>query len=367
MTAFESFYNENVPRLRRKIASYNEALAQDDNALLRPFRAYMADLNEGGKCLRGLLVNLGYRLAGHDTCEESDGAALAFEFFQTGVLIHDDIIDKASYRRGKKTMTVRYNESMTERGLTPPASGDTRESLSESAALCCGDYLITAANLFLAEQYSSHPCAVPVIAEFDRIILNTIRGELLDVVLPTEITDPAHGDNSGELLMTSVYDIYHLKTSQYSVVGPLHLGMLLGGMKPEEMALVDALADELGIAFQIKDDLLGIYGDEEIVGKDIGSDISEFKQTILYAFMKCRAADRMPELLQHYGKSPATAEDVAAVRTIFEETGARRFAEDEMNACFERAGRQMEEMTFIDEGTKAVLRDFIDYCRNRLK
>ncbi len=366
MKAFSTFYEDNVPRLRRKMEAFNLKLNQESEAILKAFYHNMADLNEGGKYLRGLLVNLGYRLSGNEDCEVSDAAALAFEIFQTGVLIHDDVIDRARSRRGKKTLTVRYEESLKERHITPPAEGDAIDHLTESVAICCGDYLITAASSLLSEEYASHKEGMAVIREFEHIILDTIRGELLDVVLPCEIQDEKC-NKEADLLIKSVYDIYHLKTSRYSVVGPLRLGMLLGGMEQKKIDAVDAMADELGIAFQIKDDILGIYGDAKKTGKDTGSDISEYKQTLLYAYVKTRMPERMPELDVIYGKSNLTAEEVAKVQNLFEETGAKAFAEQEMEVCFWNAEKKLEALEFIKNEDKEIIRDFITYNRERMK
>lgn len=368
MGAFQTFYDNHVPRLREKMKVRNQKLACEANEIIRPFFKDMADLNEGGKYLRGLLVNLGFHMAGFDDCRESDEAALAFEMFQTGVLIHDDVIDRAKYRRGKKTITHRYGESLEKRGLKMPAEGDTAVHLTESAAICCGDYLITASQLCLARAYASHQRALTVISEFDRIILDTIRGELLDVVLPCEMQDETRRpEEANELLIKSVYDIYHLKTSRYSVVGPLRLGLLLGGVAEEKTEAVDRMADELGIAFQIKDDILGIYGDAEKTGKDAGSDISEYKQTLLYAYIRGRRPEKMAALNRYYGHEKLTAEDIERVRELFEESGARAYAEQEMEACFRRAEQKLAALDFIKTEDRAVLEDFIAYSRHRKK
>ena len=423
--AFRKFYSASSARLISGTEAYNRILAKEKNPLLRPLFADAADLNSGGKMLRGVLVNLGYRIAGGENEAGSDALALALEIFQTGILIHDDIIDRASLRRGKKTFHVRYAESLRGRGIWPPAAGDSLEGAAASAALCAGDLMIYEANLKIAEAYAGHPRLAEIMAEFDRIVIETIRGEMLDVILPYETqnlplpgtpekpeaghtasaktdsakTDSAKTDSaktvSAEIasaktdsvrtasankipaenapgknpgiLEKSVFDIYHLKTSRYSVVGPLHLGMLLGGASEHELKTIDSLADDLGVAFQIKDDLLGIFAEEENLGKNVGSDISEFKQTILYAYVREHDAEAFRKLLKFYGKKKVTKKDLEAVRAIFTDSGAKAYAEKKMEECFARAGRKLGKAAFLKEEDRAICRGFIDYSGARKK
>ena len=103
LNLFLSFYKESTARLTKAAKAYNRSLKKDPNPIIKTFREDLADLNEGGKMLRGMLVGLGYSLAGGKDLKESDPLSLAFEIFQTGILIHDDIIDNAETRRGKLT------------------------------------------------------------------------------------------------------------------------------------------------------------------------------------------------------------------------------------------------------------------------
>ena len=102
LEAFMKFYSESYARLEKKTAIANRALKKEPNPILRPFMEDLADLNEGGKMLRGMLVGLGYRIARHARGDnafditKSDALAQTFEMFQTGVLVHDDVIDNAA-------------------------------------------------------------------------------------------------------------------------------------------------------------------------------------------------------------------------------------------------------------------------------
>ncbi len=368
MESFQQFYEASRQRLSKLIASRNRKIVKEPNPLLKPFQEYFADLNEGGKMLRGVLVNLGYKIAGGKNVSDSDSLAAAFEIFQTAVLIHDDIIDRADLRRGKKTVQRRYEESLRDRKIQMVSGSETYASLASSAALCTGDLGLFYSNIEIARNYQDHPKVGKLIAYFDQVIIDTIRGELLDVVLPYEIQDPHFSENEkSALLEKSVMEIYHLKTAYYSVIGPLHLGMLLGDLPDSNMKELDGFCDDLGIAFQIKDDILGIYADEERTGKDAGSDISEFKQTILYQYVMSKGGAEKTELLKLYGKEDLTARDLKDVQDLFRTSGAYEYANEKMEQCFMSANRKLEGMQFLKEEDRSILRGFIGYLRTRKK
>lgn len=365
---FLDFYQTGVKRLSAIARAYNRSLKKDPNPILRIFKEDLADLNEGGKMLRGVLVGLGLKLAGETEVEKSDYLALAFELFQTGVLIHDDIIDNAETRRGKFTIHRRYEHRLSARNTQMVAQVDGPQDVARSAAICTGDLGMFAANLCIAENYGDHPAFAGLIRYFDETVIRTIRGELLDVVLPYELQDESYDEEARKkLLEKSVKEIYHLKTSCYSVIGPLHLGMMLGGMAPEHMRAVDRFADEVGIAYQIMDDILGIYADAGYLGKDVGSDIAEFKQTILWMYVRTTDPGATKELLKYYGRKHVTKKDLEAVRNIFRETGALDYARTMMEACYARALRKISRMSFLPEEDKALLRGFVAWCGGRTR
>lgn len=364
--AFREFYETSKGRISALLAARNKELKKEPNALIRPFQEAFADLNQGGKMLRGVLVNLGYKIAGGVDISESDSLAAAFEIFQTGVLIHDDIIDRADLRRGKKTVQRRYEERLRSRQIRMVSRSETPQSLASSAALCVGDLGLFYSNLEIAENYRDHPNVGTLITYFDQVVIDTIRGELLDVVLPYEIQDAKRSETEkNDLLEKSVQEIYHLKTAFYSVIGPLHLGMLLGDLSDEKMEQLDSFCNDLGIAFQIKDDILGIYADETKTGKDAGSDVSEFKQTILYQYVAVHGGKTREELLELYGKENLTQAELQKVQTIFRESGAYDYANGEMEACFSSAKRKLDKMTFLNGEDQSILRGLIGYLRTR--
>ena len=374
LEAFRKFYEETYKRLDKKTHAYNRSLKKDDNPIIRPFMEDLADLNQGGKMLRGMLVVFGYQIARHARgaldidLPISDALAQTFEMFQTGVLVHDDVIDNAAQRRGKITVHRRYEHRLDVRDIRMVSGIEKPQEIAKSVGICVGDLGIYYANKLLADSYGSDPALGQLISYFDDIVIQTIRGELLDVVLPYEIQDPGIGEEErARLLEKSIYDIYFLKTAGYSVIGPLHLGMILGGAEPKEMAALDRCARDIGIAYQIMDDILGVFADPKILGKDVGSDVAEYKQTILYMYVRTMKPEFAEELLQYYGKKHVTSRDIEQVQRIFEESGALAYAQSVLADHFESAERKISRMKFMDAEDKKILRGFISYCKGRRK
>ena len=374
LETFRKFYEETYKRLEKKTHAYNRSLKKDDNPIIRPFMEDLADLNQGGKMLRGMLVVFGYQIARHARGASdidlpiSDALAQTFEMFQTGVLVHDDVIDNAAQRRGKITVHRRYEHRLDVRDIRMVSGIEKPQEIAKSVGICVGDLGIYYANKLLADSYGSDPALGQLISYFDDIVIQTIRGELLDVVLPYEIQDPGIGEEErAKLLEKSIYDIYFLKTAGYSVIGPLHLGMILGGAEPKEMAALDRCARDIGIAYQIMDDILGVFADPKILGKDVGSDVAEYKQTILYMYVRTMKPEFAEELLQYYGKKHVTSRDIEQVQRIFEESGALAYAQSVLADHFESAERKISRMKFMDAEDKKILRGFISYCKGRRK
>jgi geranylgeranyl diphosphate synthase type I len=374
LAAFSAFYSDSLNRLTKKTNAYNKVMRKEPNPIIRPFREDLADLNTGGKMLRGMLVNLGYQIAVHMNGEaacnaaESDMLALAFEIFQTGVLVHDDIIDNAGTRRGKITVHRRYEHRLNVRETKMVAAGEKPGNLAKSAAICVGDLGIYYANKQIVDNYAQNEHLAALIGYFDDIVVRTIRGELLDVVLPYEIQDDKYSpEEKKKLLEKALWDIYYLKTAGYSVIGPLHLGMILGGADEKQMKALDRVAEDIGIAYQIMDDILGVFADPEKLGKDVGSDITEFKQTILYMYVCTMKPEYEEELLQIYGKKRISDAELDEVQRIFRESGALAYAQEMLGDCFERAEKRLARIKGMSKEDKAILRGFITYCKGRRK
>ena len=352
LCAFLQTYLCSKQRLSEKMDAFNRNLdgiepdfakSPDAKWIMEEF----ARMNQAGKYIRGALVNIGYSLFTDRPADYSDDLALAFELFQTAILIHDDIIDHAKLRRNQITIHENYLRQWDSMDIPQNAlCTDTANSL----ALLAGDVGLYLANLRLCEAYADSPLLGKISTYFYRTILKTSCGEIIDVALPFYEQNQARGEHD---ITADILNIYRLKTAWYTLTGPLCLGAQLAECPDAQMHQLEQFAEALGIAFQIKDDIIGIYGNTE-TGKDIGSDISEFKQTLLYAYTKTTGS-HYDELMQYYGKSALTDSDLAAVREIFRQSGALRYAEQTMNGYFDTARDLLKKIDFLSEEKKSVL------------
>ena len=155
-----------------------------------------------------------------------------------------------------------------------------------------------------------------------------------------------------------------MKTAWYSVIGPFCLGLILNGEKEENIKVMENILLDLGVAFQIKDDLLGIYGNEDNIGKSTNSDIEEYKQTILYAYTM--TTEYKNELLKYYG-TEMNSQKNEKVKEIFINSGAKQYAETKMSELFKNSQQKLSQIHFISDKYKSLLAGFITYLKNREK
>ncbi len=262
----------------------------------------------GGKRLRASLVFYGYRCFSSQENEAVWDAAMSIELIQSFLLIHDDVIDGDATRRGGNTVHCCYQDLHRER-----YGGRDSEHFGESMALLCGDLAYALANEILAGAQLPGNLLAPTLVAMNRMVRQVIHGECMDVLSGMET-----GFGEEEILL-----IYQLKSAAYTVEGPLHIGAILGGAGAEDLERASRYAIPLGEAFQIQDDILGLYGDEKKLGKPVGSDIREGKKT----FLMLRAMEKGTRAQQEYlfrclGNQDVGEEELDKVRQIVMETGA---------------------------------------------
>jgi geranylgeranyl pyrophosphate synthase len=260
-------------------------------------------LSKGGKKIRGALIKIGELLNGVDN-DSYLPLATAFEIFQTAVLIHDDIIDEADTRRGMPTITA----------LIPGHDG-------LSKAICVGDLGFFLSYKIISETNFSDSIKTKLIEFYTKTLYNTIVGEIIDVELPLK-------DFNYHLNMKDdeIYDIYMYKTSWYTFIGPLLLGAIAANMDDDKINSIIEIGLNLGIAYQIRDDLLGLYSTNDNMGKT-STDIKENKQTIIYKYAIDHANDEERKIIESlYGKE-LNEEDTKTLIDLFTSLNAKDNAE----------------------------------------
>lgn len=351
---FLNYYLETKNKIAKKMDLYNEGLINNKNSLVRENMLLFKNLNSGGKLIRGVLAHLGYYLL-KDDADYALGLSLAYEVFQTAVLIHDDIIDNDNQRRGKDTVHYANNKKYS------AYSNDEKEvnHLCESIAICVGNYGLFEANSILAKEYKTEPSLGKVLESFSQVEIHTIEGELIDTILPFNGKHNLENNN----LLDDIMTIYRLKTAYYTIIGPLSVGILLAGGNQEKLDDIEKFGEKVGIAFQIQDDILGIYSDE--MGKVKGSDIREFKQTILYAHIL--DTEYKDEFLALYGKDNLTEEAIEKVQELFIKSNSLQYAKDLMNRYYDESISVLDSIDWLNKEKKDLLRGFVEYLKNRNK
>lgn len=349
---FFIYYKTKLKEFETDLKKINKSFLEDDNPIVIDAVNKFINMNGDGKFLRGCLIDLGYKLTKSDDYAKT--LSLAYETFETSILIHDDIIDNAHLRRNKETIHETYKDEFKKYNVE-------NDNTNTSLALCIGDLGFFYTNEMITKKYKNDKNLAKLLSYYNNIVIKTIKGEIIDVALPfIEKNDKKH-----TLREEDIMEIYRLKTSWYTVVGPFVLGMILGNSKAKDIENFEKVLEPLGIAFQIKDDILGIYSSKEILGKSVYSDIEEFKQTILYSYIKINRNDLLNELLKYYGKN-ITEEESKKVQKLFEDSGALEYATNKMNEMFNEVYTNIKSMD-IKEYTKNILLGLILFLRLREK
>ena len=295
-----------------------ERWAAIDDALLEPLQSLREFVLAGGKRLRPAFCLWAFVGAGGDVddpCVIDAGAGL--ELLHTFALIHDDVMDNSKRRRGNATVHVQFEDAHHERTWR----GETRR-FGEGAAILIGDL----AFVYADQMLRGAPAAA--IDVFNELRLEVNVGQYLDLV------GTVRGDVSVDLART----ICRYKSGKYTVERPLHLGAALAGRFDDLAGPLTAYGDPLGEAFQLRDDLLGTFGNEDLTGKPVGEDLREGKPTWMFALARDAAVDGDAELLaQRYGAPDLSPDEVVAIQSIFERTGARAAAERQVEALVDAA------------------------------
>lgn len=194
---------------------------------------------------------------------------VAFEIIQTGLLIHDDIIDKSLIRRNKPAVHI--------------ALGGNHHAISN--AICLGDFAFLISNLLIAKSNFNEKYKNKALEIFNNAIFNTVVGQLQDIDF--QENEP---QTEEEILRMNMN-----KTAYYTIIGPLQVGASLAGAQTQEISALEEFGKLAGIMFQIQDDILGIFGDEKTIGKSITSDIKEGKSTILSIYTLKKLSDEYKE------------------------------------------------------------------------
>ncbi|NKQ52898.1 polyprenyl synthetase family protein [Amycolatopsis sp. K13G38] len=264
----------------------------------------------GGKRLRPTFAWWGWRGTGGEPAD-ADGvlrAVASLELVQACALIHDDLIDSSDSRRGRPTVHVAFADMHTaERWLGPPAA------FGLATAILIGDLALAWAD----DMFSAAPLPAPTL-ERARPAWRAMRTEVLAGQF-LDVRTQASGDTTPEAALR----VNRLKTAAYTVERPLHLGAALAGAAQSQIATLREFGRDLGVAFQLRDDLLGVFGDPSVTGKPAGDDLREGKRTLLIALgLRLARDEQAAAITEALGEPSLTESDVDVVRKTLTEVGA---------------------------------------------
>jgi geranylgeranyl diphosphate synthase type I len=265
-----------------------------------------------GKLLRARFCQLGQAAAGAPPDADVLQLGAALELLHTFAIVQDDVMDASVVRRGVPTTHARYEQLHAESGWR----GEQRR-FAEASAVLVGDLAHALANRLVGEL----PATVRTL--WGSLCQELVLGQYLDV----------RGTAAGADQVGYAESVALLKSARYTVSRPVQLGAALAGAEPCLVGALGRFGESLGLAFQLRDDLLGVVGDSGLTGKPVGDDLRDGKPTLLLALTMRRApADAVP-LLEKIGTPALTDEEVGAITRLCISTGAVR----EVSARIERA------------------------------
>jgi len=289
-------------RIRTLLDAELERWSAVDADLAEPFVALRDLVLAGGKRLRPAFCHWAYLGAGGNPDDDAVvDAGAALELLHTFALVHDDIMDGSATRRGTDTIHVQFEAGHAMGGWR----GEARR-FGEGVAILVGDLAFVYADRLLA---GAPPVAIEVFTEL-RVEVNV--GQYLDLL----------GTARGRVTENTARRISRFKSGKYTVERPLHLGAALAGRLDTLAAPLSGYGLPLGEAFQLRDDLLGVFGDSAVTGKPVGEDLREGKPTLLYAMAVERSDGPDAAVLARYGAPDLDEDDVAALQDVLRSTGA---------------------------------------------
>jgi len=336
--------------------------------------ARLLEFSLHGKMIRGCLIMLSYRMFITNAPPRAFGPetippwvnriAAAYELVHSSLLVHDDIMDRDAFRRGKPTIFSQYAEAGKREGIGDPGR------FGESLGICAGDVGFFLAFEMLADAADGDAGSDSVLspakpgAGLIHRILRLWSSELTSVGL-AQMEDVAFGCSEKKPEEPEVLGLYRYKTARYTFSLPLMTGALAAGRGEETVERLAELGEHLGTIFQIKDDELGIFGAEEEIGKPLGSDLREGKKTLLSLRLAEACGDEYRKtVLRILGAGRASPPRLAPLRELAERSGVMTRLR-EMCGELKKKAEEIIELLEIDEGSKALMRGLLAYNLDR--
>ncbi len=301
----------------------------------------------GGKRIRPALVIEGYKCLKGDNLDEVKKASLSIELAEAYLLIHDDVIDNDDFRRGKPSFHKVFESKMAGK---PFAS-----KYGESMAIVGGDICALFCTDAILNTNFPLDIKLKTVSLYNKIIRVVGYGQQLDI----------HYGYSQDATEKNILNVFRMKTAAYTIEGPLQLGVSLAGGTEEQISKMSEYGVPVGQAFQIQDDILGMFGDEKKLGKPADSDLKEGKRTLLILKALEQADENQKKMLLGALGNPNITDDIVEeVRDIIKETGSLEYSKKLAVDLANKGKQAIIDSDFREEG-KDFLIGIADYLINR--
>jgi len=309
----------------------------------------LAGFVDGGKCVRSTFMYLGWLCAAAED-DAALRASASLELLHAFALMQDDVMDESVLRRGHPSAHVLFARWHRERALTGSA-----ERFGESAAVLLGDLCLVWAAKMLRESGVGKVALARVWPRYDEMCIELAIGQFADLV------------NAARSFPTldQVLDVLRRKSGNYTVRRPLEIGGAMAGCRPEVLDALGGYGSAIGEAFQLRDDLLGVFGTPTLTGKSVGSDLTAQKATSVvvaaYQLADAEVRRQLSELMSTPGLGPADAD---RWRGLITASGAVQWIEQLIDQRLVRALRLLDGVT-IPAHAYAALEDMAVVCTVR--
>ena len=347
LKSVRSAVEEELSIFLNRESAYLNSISSDLSPVSDSLTSFLLD---SGKRLRPLFAYAGFVAAGGNLEKSAIRTMAALELLQACALIHDDLMDGSDTRRGKPSIHRHFESVHVQEQLDgfAPQYGLSAAVLLGDLALVWSDQMLNTAGL-TTEQFAR------VLPFYNEMRVELMAGQFLDIHEQTQ------KDTSVERSMK----IARYKSGKYTIERPLHLGAAMTSSSKEVTDALSAYGLPLGEAFQLRDDLLGVFGDPSVTGKPAGDDLREGKRTVLIAMTHERQSPAQLEICKKYfGKPDIDAEGVAILQEIIESTGARAELEATIERLTDEALTAAQSNAFTDDG-KALLIELANIATKR--
>jgi geranylgeranyl diphosphate synthase type I len=338
LASVRSAVEEELSLFLNREAAYLNSISTELSPVSDSLTSFLLD---SGKRLRPLFAYAGFVAAGGSLDKPVVRAMAALELLQACALIHDDLMDGSDTRRGKPSIHRHFESRHVHNDLDGFAQhyGLSAAVLLGDLALVWSDQMLNSAGL-TTEQFTR------LLPYYNEMRVELMAGQFLDI----------HEQTQKSTSVDRSMKIARYKSGKYTVERPLHLGAAMTSAPAEIFTALSVYGLPLGEAFQLRDDLLGVFGDPSVTGKPAGDDLREGKRTVLIAMTNDRQSESQREIARKYfGKPDLDAQGVAVLQEIIESTGARKELEATIERLTDQALTAAQSAVFTEDGNAMLV------------